>query len=95
MRRKSRGNSLNSEVGHLSLLGDQPFDSEHDNFPPNEVVAAVDEDSGLFRCLPGPPWIINILLSELCERFSFYALRAILVLFFKERLGWSRDNCLP
>jgi len=98
VRRTSRGNS-GGEVGHLSLLAtadssDQPFDSEHDNFPLNEVVAAVDEDSGLFRCLPGPPWIINILLSELCERFSFYALRAILVLFFKERLGWSRDSAV-
>lgn len=43
------------------------------------------------KAVPGaPPWVGNILLNELCERFSYYALRAILVLFCKERLGWSK-----
>ncbi len=46
------------------------------------------------RCIPGPPWVLNILLSELCERFSFYALRAVLVLFLVERLGWSDDAAI-
>ena len=43
----------------------------------------------LDRHIPGPPWVKKILVSELCERFSFYALRAVLVLYFKNRLGWS------
>eukprot|EP00939_MAST-03C_sp_MAST-3C-sp1_P000417 g417.t1 len=33
----------------------------------------------------------NILITELCERYSFYALRSILVLFFSEEIGWSDD----
>jgi len=37
----------------------------------------------------GPPFMINILVAELCERYSFYALRSILVLFFSGPLGWS------
>ena len=41
--------------------------------------------------LPGPPCVRNILGSELCERFSWYGLRAILVLYFNHSLGWSKD----
>ena len=105
VRRTSRGNS--GEVGHLSLLAsgssssDQPF-TDNDNNTDGSFSANLDQHTNgnntngkkLFSCIPGPPWVINILLSELCERFSFYALRAILVLFFKERLGWSRDSAV-
>ena len=104
VRRVSRGDSFNSEVGHLSLLAaastssDAPFISS--SYPNENGAFSADPKStttgrsGVFSCIPGPPWVINILLSELCERFSFYALRAILVLFFKERLGWSRDSAV-
>jgi solute carrier family 15 oligopeptide transporter 1 len=106
VRRTSRGNSFNSEVGHLSLLAsqsstsDEPFDSfsnrqdDDGTFSADPKVTRNPNNNKLFSCIPGPPWVINILLSELCERFSFYALRAILVLFFKERLGWSRDSAI-
>ena len=47
-----------------------------------------DDSGGMLRFL-GPPFMINILLTELCERYSYYALRSILVLFFSGPLGWS------
>ena len=46
--------------------------------------------TGATGFIPGPPWIINILLNELCERFSYYGLRAILPLYFVT-LGWSEN----
>ena len=46
--------------------------------------------NGTAGFIPGPPWIINILLNELCERFSYYGLRAILPLYFVT-LGWSEN----
>ena len=46
--------------------------------------------TGTAGFIPGPPWIINILLNELCERFSYYGLRAILPLYFVT-LGWSEN----
>ena len=45
------------------------------------------------RCLPGPPWVINILANELCERFSYYGLRAILPLYFVS-LGWTENESI-
>lgn len=45
----------------------------------------------LFSPPLGPPCVRNILGSELCERFSWYGLRAILVLYFNQSLGWSKD----
>jgi dipeptide/tripeptide permease len=101
IRRTSRGNS--GEVAHFSLLAasgpasDEPFDdvSSIGTFSADENDSNGNGNGNkLLSCIPGPPWVINILLSELCERFSFYALRAILVLFFKERLGWSRDSAV-
>ena len=42
--------------------------------------------------LPGPPTVKYIILSELCERFSFYGLRAILVLYMTEKLLYTEDQ---
>eukprot|EP00940_MAST-03C_sp_MAST-3C-sp2_P003022 g3022.t1 len=39
----------------------------------------------------GKPIMANILVTELCERYSYYALRAILVIFFSDEIGWSDD----
>jgi len=44
--------------------------------------------------LPGPPCVRNILGNELCERFSYYGLRAILTLYFHESLGWSKPDAI-
>lgn len=37
----------------------------------------------------GPPCVRNIVGNELCERYSYYGLRAILVLFATNQLGFS------
>lgn len=39
----------------------------------------------------GPPCVRNIIGNELCERFSYYGLRAILVLYLTEGLNWQED----
>lgn len=44
--------------------------------------------------LPGPACVRNIIGNELCERFSYYGLRAILVLYFVDNLHWSEDNAI-
>jgi dipeptide/tripeptide permease len=44
--------------------------------------------------IPGPPCIRNILGNEVCERFSYYGLRAILVPFVTGPLGWSEENAV-
>jgi POT family proton-dependent oligopeptide transporter len=62
-----------------------------------ETLTAAEEDSsglilpkrGCARILPGPTVLRNILSCELCERYSFYALRACLVLYLKDGLGFS------
>ena len=41
--------------------------------------------------IPGPSHVKNIIGNELCERFSYYGLRSILVLYFVESLGWSES----
>ena len=53
----------------------------------NNNITTASGGSGF---LPGPPWVINILANELCERFSYYGLRAILPLYFVS-LGWSES----
>jgi POT family proton-dependent oligopeptide transporter len=43
------------------------------------------------KLMPGPRIVSNIVLNELCERFAFYASRAILVLYLNEELMYSED----
>ncbi|XP_074155506.1 solute carrier family 15 member 1 isoform X1 [Sminthopsis crassicaudata] len=42
-------------------------------------------------CLGYPVSIFFIIVNEFCERFSYYGMRAILVLYFQRFLGWD-DN---
>ncbi|XP_007501430.2 solute carrier family 15 member 1 isoform X1 [Monodelphis domestica] len=42
-------------------------------------------------CLGYPISIFFIIVNEFCERFSYYGMRAILVLYFQRFLGWN-DN---
>lgn len=82
------GGLLHSSAGEYS----SPAQSEPPVFNAEVQLASGAEEAGasfLDRYIPGPKWVRKILLSELCERFSFYALRAVLVLYFKGRLGWS------
>ena len=62
-------------------------ESSLDNNNNNNNITTASGGSGF---LPGPPWVINILANELCERFSYYGLRAILPLYFVS-LGWSES----
>ncbi|XP_012413720.1 solute carrier family 15 member 1 [Trichechus manatus latirostris] len=42
-------------------------------------------------CLGYPLSIFFIVVNEFCERFSYYGMRAILVLYFTRFLGWDDD----
>jgi POT family proton-dependent oligopeptide transporter len=46
-----------------------------------------------FTCC-GPPAVIPIIGNELCERWCFYSVRAVLVLFLKDRLEISPDDAI-
>ena len=45
------------------------------------------------RCavLPGPPHVKNIIGAELCERFCYYGLRSLLVLYLTNALDLSES----
>lgn len=45
-------------------------------------------------CLPGPRYILNIIICELAERFSFYGSRALLPLYLHDNLGLSSANTI-
>ncbi|GAB1299190.1 Solute carrier family 15 member 1 [Apodemus speciosus] len=42
-------------------------------------------------CLGYPLSIFFIVVNEFCERFSYYGMRALLVLYFRNFLGWDDD----
>uniref|UniRef100_A0A8C0E659 Solute carrier family 15 member 1 n=1 Tax=Balaenoptera musculus TaxID=9771 RepID=A0A8C0E659_BALMU len=44
-----------------------------------------------FNCFGYPLSIFFIVINEFCERFSYYGMRAILILYFQRFLGWN-DN---
>ena len=77
----TKANDNKDEVELSSFLQSE---SSLDN---NHNITTASGGSGF---LPGPPWVINILANELCERFSYYGLRAILPLYFVS-LGWSES----
>jgi POT family proton-dependent oligopeptide transporter len=43
------------------------------------------------KVVPGPPYVVNICLTELFERFAFYGTRGLLVLYINEGLGYSEE----
>lgn len=51
-------------------------------------------DSLLSYLLPGPRCVRNILGTELCERFSYYGLRAILVIFLTDELNFRENDAV-
>ncbi|XP_059416683.1 solute carrier family 15 member 1-like [Carassius carassius] len=42
-------------------------------------------------CLGYPISIFFIVVNEFCERFSYYGMKAVLVLYFKYFIGWDND----
>ena len=44
-----------------------------------------------FQKLPYPKSLFFIIGNEFCERFSYYGMKAILVLYFKQKLHFSED----
>lgn len=55
---------------------------------PGEFSGCLGKVRQLFY-VAGPPWVKNIVLCESCERFGYYGLRAVLVLYLNEGLGFS------
>uniref|UniRef100_A0AAY4CFB1 Solute carrier family 15 member 1a n=1 Tax=Denticeps clupeoides TaxID=299321 RepID=A0AAY4CFB1_9TELE len=49
------------------------------------------ESSGVVECCGYPVSIFFIVVNEFCERFSYYGMRAVLVLYFKYFLLWDED----
>lgn len=45
----------------------------------------------IFQKLPFPKSLFFIIGNEFCERFSYYGMKAILVLYFKQKLHFSED----
>ncbi len=60
--------------------------------PPNPFVAG-PEDVGLSK-EPHPRGLYVLFGAEMWERFSYYGMRALLVLYLVDRLKYSRDDAL-
>ena len=45
-----------------------------------------------FQKLPFPKSLLFIIGNEFCERFSYYGMKAILVLYFKQKLHFTEDT---
>ncbi|RXM99129.1 Dedicator of cytokinesis protein 9 [Acipenser ruthenus] len=50
------------------------------------------QDSGKVECCGYPLSIFFIVINEFCERFSYYGMRAVLVLYFRYFLQWDDDT---
>ncbi|KAM6178234.1 solute carrier family 15 member 1 [Rhynchocyon petersi] len=49
------------------------------------------EEEGMRSCFGFPLSIFFIVVNEFCERFSYYGMKAILILYFTRFIGWN-DN---
>lgn len=52
------------------------------------------EEGGKDGNLPYPKIVFLIIINELCERFSFYGMRTVLFLFFKDFIGLEENTAL-
>uniref|UniRef100_A0A7M4G336 Solute carrier family 15 member 1 n=1 Tax=Crocodylus porosus TaxID=8502 RepID=A0A7M4G336_CROPO len=59
-----------------------------EHFPDSQLAAAIQSRG---HCFGFPISIFFIVINEFCERFSYYGMRAVLVLYFKFFLHWD-DN---
>lgn len=89
---------MNIQEEKKSLLGDDylisndQIDSSTEPLDSTTTTATTDGPARAafgFADIPFAVWLI--ILVELVERFAFYSLRSMLVLFFKEALGFDED----
>ncbi|XP_054729960.1 peptide transporter family 1 isoform X2 [Anastrepha obliqua] len=57
-----------------------------------EPIANVSEAEGQVKKLPYPKSVFFIISNEFCERFNYYGLRTILVLYLTRQLLYSSDD---
>ncbi|XP_006832125.1 PREDICTED: solute carrier family 15 member 1 [Chrysochloris asiatica] len=57
----------------------------------NSVLIATKRVSKSRSCFGYPLSIFFIVINEFCERFSYYGMRALLILYFRRFIGWD-DN---
>ncbi|XP_036221344.2 peptide transporter family 1 isoform X1 [Bactrocera oleae] len=57
-----------------------------------EPVSNVSEAEGQVKKLPYPKSVFFIISNEFCERFNYYGMRTILVLYLSRQLGYSDDT---
>nr|XP_021146244.1 solute carrier family 15 member 1 isoform X1 [Columba livia] len=67
-----------------------PWKCEHPDLQEDLFEAAKSKGKSL-SCFGYPLSIFFIVINEFCERFSYYGMRAVLVLYFKYFLQWN-DN---
>ncbi|KAK9401755.1 solute carrier family 15 member 1 [Crotalus adamanteus] len=81
---------LSRPLGRRALLDNQ---WAPDPRPKRRGEASEEESKGKHRvgCFGYPLSIFFIVINEFCERFSYYGMRAVLVLYFKFFLHWD-DN---
>nr|QJX14701.1 slc15a1b-1 [Cyprinus carpio] len=76
----------------LTLLNESPI-NQHPGLFGIPVFGMSTYYSHMTRpsCLGYPVSIFFIVVNEFCERFSYYGMKAVLVLYFKYFIGWDND----
>ena len=73
---------------HKQLSNGQQLTSRFEHQASISADVDVIRGKGLLsKLLPGPFWIKNIIVTEACERYAYYSLRAVLTLYLKNVLG--------
>ncbi|XP_067640959.1 peptide transporter family 1-like isoform X2 [Eurosta solidaginis] len=57
-----------------------------------EPTTSVSEAEGQVKKLPYPKSVFFIISNEFCERFNYYGMRTILVLYLSRQLGYNDDS---
>lgn len=83
-----------SDIGNTSEYSGSDFDDmgapkEESILLKNSLNTKEDEKTNKY---PFPKGVFYIIATEFCERFSFYGMRAILVMYLTQRLDFSRDT---
>ncbi|EDW82859.2 uncharacterized protein Dwil_GK10225 [Drosophila willistoni] len=70
------------------------IDPDQNGKDPNESnsLANVSEAEGQQKKYPYPKSVFFIISNEFCERFNYYGMRTVLVLFLKSALDYSEDT---
>ena len=83
---RSGNSEKNLELSEVNRTDDVTRTDKKPNGDDNDSIKSIEPD------YPFPKYVSFILGNEFCERYSFYGLRSILVLYLTYFIGFDEDN---